>query len=48
MKRCDHCDDEIETSDWYPTLARERTQGVVLFSFCSVPCRNEWLSAEDD
>ncbi len=48
MKRCDHCDGEIETREWYPTLARERDSGVVLFSFCSVACRNDWLSVEDD
>lgn len=48
MKHCDHCDGEIETSEWYPTLAREGSDGIVLYSFCSVPCRDTWLSTEDD
>ncbi|MFB6179411.1 MAG: hypothetical protein ABEI77_06775 [Halorientalis sp.] len=48
MKRCDNCDEPIETSDWYPTLARERTDGIVLYSFCCVPCRNEWTASRDD
>jgi len=48
MKRCDHCDEAIRTDEWYPTIAREVADGITLYSFCCVSCRDAWLSTADE
>jgi hypothetical protein len=48
-RRCDHCDNPIETSDWYP-MAKERDSDdeLRLYTFCSGACNQAWSEEEAD
>jgi len=48
-KRCDHCDNPIETSDWYP-IAKERNSDdeLRLYTFCSEACKRVWSEGKAD
>ena len=46
MKRCAHCNDEIETDEWYPVAtSREDGDALQLHAFCDETCQNNWLKS---
>lgn len=43
-KRCAHCRDPIETSEWYPIVTRTDDHGELrMIAFCSEACRDAWI-----
>lgn len=48
-RRCDHCDDPIETSDWHPMAKERDSEGELrLYTFCSKACKQAWSEGEAD
>jgi len=44
MKRCENCDEVIDTGEWYPVTVPEDFDAVV--PFCSEACLEEWTEQD--